>query len=80
LDALSTVIFTDPQDVLRELLTNAQDACILRRVQDPDFTTPQIAVSGDAPASVLAFRVRRTTEPQLSNDWEYQFRSLESDR
>ena len=50
-DALSASPFSDPQDILRELLMSAQNACTMRRAQEPGFDSPQVYV--DAAPSVL---------------------------
>jgi HSP90 family molecular chaperone len=47
LDVFSKTVFKDPHYVLRELLTNAQDACIIRKVEDPEFASPLIIVSAE---------------------------------
>jgi hypothetical protein len=52
-NAFAKAVFRTPEDVVRELLTNAQDACILRRVQEPGFAEPLITVSLDERARVL---------------------------
>src|ERR1700730_7160525 len=53
LNVFSKTVFRTPEDVLRELLTNAQDACILRKAQDPKFVEPLINVSADERERVL---------------------------
>jgi hypothetical protein len=52
-EALRKVIFTDPDDAIRELLTNAQDACILRTVEDAGFSNPHIDIEADDRRSTL---------------------------
>jgi hypothetical protein len=56
LDAFAKTVFRAPEDVLRELLTNAQDACIIRKVQDKDYTDPLISVSADGDNRILTVR------------------------
>jgi hypothetical protein len=46
-EALGRMIFTNPDDAVRELIQNAQDACILRKVQDPGFNSPHIEIQTD---------------------------------
>jgi len=54
IDSLAPTLFAERLDIVRELLTNAADACILRKAQDPAYTSPLVSVDTDSSEAILS--------------------------